>query len=47
MAVNNITHHTEERSIGLTAGIDCMTFHYFLISARYMHGLNHMLGFAF
>ncbi len=39
---NNITHDTEERSIGLTAGIDFKPFHSFLISARYMHGLNHI-----
>ena len=39
---NNITHDTEERSIGLTAGIDFNPFHSFLISARYMHGLNHI-----
>ncbi|MEO5783818.1 MAG: porin family protein [Ginsengibacter sp.] len=39
---NNITHDTEERSIGLTAGIDCKPFNSFLISARYMHGLNHI-----
>jgi hypothetical protein len=38
----NITHDTEERSIGLTAGIDLKPFHSFLISARYMQGLNHI-----
>lgn len=37
-----ITHDFEERSIGATGGIDFLIRNNFLISARFMEGLNHV-----
>ena len=39
---SNITHDVEERSIGVTAGLDVQLIKSFFISARYMQGLNHV-----
>ncbi|MEP6750382.1 MAG: porin family protein [Bacteroidota bacterium] len=38
----NITHDTEERSIGITAGIEVEIKKIFIFSARYLQGLNHV-----
>jgi Outer membrane protein beta-barrel domain len=38
----NITHDTEERSIGATAGIEAEIKKRFILSARYLQGLNHI-----
>ena len=37
-----ITHDTEERSIGVTAGLELEIKKIFLVSARYLQGLNHI-----
>ena len=38
----NITHDTEERSIAGVAGIELRIVRSFFLSARYLHGLNHI-----
>jgi opacity protein-like surface antigen len=38
----DITHDTEERSIGATAGVEYEISNSFAIGARYMQGLNHI-----
>ncbi len=38
----NITHDTEERSIGATAGFNVKLPGSFFLSARYLYGLNHI-----
>ena len=40
--LTNITHDTEERSIGATAGIEYFIFKSFSVTARYMQGFNHI-----
>ena len=37
-----ITHDTEERSIGITGGLELEIKKLFFISARYLQGLNHI-----
>lgn len=39
---STITHDTEERSIGVTAGFDVQLNKTFALSARYLKGLNHI-----
>ena len=38
----NITHDTEERSIGFTAGVEYQFIKSLFIGARYVHGFNHI-----
>jgi Outer membrane protein beta-barrel domain len=38
----NITHDTEERSIAATAGIEVQIKKLFIVSGRYLQGLNHV-----
>lgn len=38
----DITHDTEERSIGFTAGLEYQFVQSFFVGARYMHGFNHI-----
>ena len=38
----NITHDTEERSIAGAAGVEFHLMQSFFLSARYVHGLNHI-----
>jgi Outer membrane protein beta-barrel domain len=38
----SITHDTEERSIGITAGLELEIKKIFIFSARYLQGLNHI-----
>ena len=38
----NITHDTEERSIGITGGVEFQITDAFAVSARYMQGFNHI-----
>jgi opacity protein-like surface antigen len=38
----DITHDTEERSIGFTAGFEYQLIKSFFVGARYMHGFNHI-----
>ena len=39
---NNITHDVEERSIGITAGIEYDIIKSYFITARFFQGLNHI-----
>jgi len=39
---SNITHDTEERSIAAIGGLECRFAKSFFLSARYMHGFNHI-----
>jgi len=39
---NNITHDVEERSIGITGGIEVEIIKSFFLSAKYFQGLNHI-----
>lgn len=41
-AGTNITHDTEERSIGVTAGVEAEIKKILIVSARYLQGLNHV-----
>ncbi|WP_181306142.1 porin family protein [Rufibacter sp. XAAS-G3-1] len=38
----NTTHDTEERSLGLTAGLEVQIHNNLIIDTRFMHGLNHI-----
>ena len=37
-----ITHDTEERSIGITGGLEVSIYGPLFLSARYLQGLNHI-----
>jgi hypothetical protein len=39
---SNITHDTEERSIGVAAGLEATVINNIFLSARYFRGLNHI-----
>jgi hypothetical protein len=39
---SNITHDTEERNLGIVAGLEFKVSKELRINARYMHGLNHV-----
>ena len=39
---SNITHDMEERSFGVTGGFNLRIYRSFFLSARYLHGLNHI-----
>jgi len=39
---SNITHDTEERSIGVAAGLEARVINNIFLSARYFRGLNHI-----
>ena len=41
-STTDITHDTEERSIGITGGIEYRITPAVSICARYMHGFNHI-----
>lgn len=39
---SDITHDTEERSIGAIVGLECYVLKNLSLTGRYMHGLNHI-----
>ncbi len=41
---SDITHDTEERSVGATAGLEYYVVKNLSLTARYMYGLNHIGG---
>ena len=42
MGDQNITHDTEERNVGVAAGVEVKLITNFYLEARYMQGLNHI-----